>query len=222
MDRNERARRRALFARPWEAIQRDRSLSHGLELEEEAQQEEAAHQPQRRRRITGRFVATSAITVFAISSLGLAALMADRFQAQAFMRDHGVAAQAIITDKTYTDRPPKGYFRSYYLYFRFLPLPATGRPPPPDAEDHEAVTANQFAATSVGQTVTIRYNPQRLSQSQIYFAPPPTDRQMLLRDLLLSGVWVVLFGGLCAAIVFLAWPNPPPRAERVPEPWAYR
>jgi hypothetical protein len=149
-------------------------------------------------------------------------MLVDRFQAQAFMRDHGVAAQAVITDKTYTDRPPKGYSRSYDLYFRFQPRSPTGRPSGPVVEDYDGVPASQFAVTSVGQVVTIRYNPLRLSQSMIYLGPPPTDRQMILGDLLLFGVWLVLFGGLCAVIVGLAWPNPPGRAERIPKAWVYR
>jgi hypothetical protein len=214
MDRNERARRRAVFARPWEAIARDRSLAHALELEDEIDQEEAAREPRARRRITGRFVAMFTIAVFAVSSFGLLGLMADRYQAQAFLRDHGVAAQAVITDKTYTDRPPKGYSRSYDLYFRFSPLSSTGRLVGSSVEEHDVVPASQFAATSIGQTVTIRYNPQRLSQSAIYVGSPPTDRQIIVDDMLLFGVWLILFGGLCAIIVALAWPERPSSAGK--------
>ncbi len=220
MDRNERARRRAAFSRPREAAARDRSLAHALELEDEAEREEAAHEPRPRRRITGRFVAMSAIAVFVVSSVGLLTLMADRFQAQAFMRDYGVAAQAVITDKTYTDRPPKTYFRAYEIYFRFRP-PAS-RPAGASIEEHDAVSASEFAAVDIGQTITIRYNPQRVSQSTIYLAPPPTDRQMIVGDVLLFGVWFVLFGGLCAVIVALAWPAPPAPGGRVPKAWVYR
>jgi hypothetical protein len=217
MDSNERARRRAAFRRPWEAIERDRSLAHGLELEDEAEREEAAHEPRPRRRITGRFVALSAIAIFVVSSLGLVIMLADWSQAQAFMRDHGVAAQAVITDKTHTDWTPKVPM-GFWLDYRFWPRSPTG----PGIDGHEAVPWSRFAPASVGQTVTIRYNPRRLSQSTIYFAPPPTDRQIIGHDLLLFGVWLVLFGGLCAVIVGLAWPDRPARAERVPKPWAYR
>jgi hypothetical protein len=213
MDRDERARRRAAFARPWEAIQRDRSLAHGLELEDEAEREEAAHQPRPRRRVTGRFVAMFTIAVFVVSTIGLATMLADRFQALAFMRDHGVATQAVITDKTHTQWAPK--LRSTYgLDFRFWPRPLAGRTAGTGVDGFEAVSWDQFAAISVGQTVTIRYNPQRLSQSTIYFVPPPTDRQMIVDNLLLCGIWIVLFGSPCAVIVFLAWPNPPAPAGR--------
>ncbi len=170
MDRNERARRRARFGRPWQAIERDRSLAHGLELEDEAEREEAAHEPRPRRRATGRFVAIFTIAVFVVSTLGLAAMLADRFQAQAFMRDHGVVTQAVITDKTHTQWTPK-LRATYGLDFRFwLPSPA-GRTAGSGIDGFGAVSWDQFAAVSVGQTVTIRYNPQRLSQSVIYFAP---------------------------------------------------
>jgi hypothetical protein len=221
MDRNERARRRAAFSRPREAAERDRSLAHALELEDEAEREEAAHEPRPRRRVTGRFVAILTIAVFAVSTIGLVAMLVNRFQAQAFMRDHGVAAQAVITDKTHTQWAPK--LRSTYgLDFRFWPRSLAGRTAGSGVDGFEAVSWDQFAAASIGQTVTVRYNPQRLSQSAIYFAPPPTDQQMILGDLLLFGVWLVLFGGLGAVIVGLAWPNPPGRAERIPKAWVYR
>jgi hypothetical protein len=45
---------------------------------------------------------------------------------------------------------------------------------------------------------------------------------MIVGDLLLFAVWLVVFGGLCAVIVGLAWPDTPARAKRVPKAWAYR
>jgi hypothetical protein len=176
MDRDERARRRAAFSRPREAVERARSLAHGLELEDEAEREEAALTPRPRRRMTGRFVAIAAIAVFVVSTLGLLIVLADRYEAEAFMRDHGVATQAVITDKTHTDWAPK-VRTGYDLDFRFWPRSSAGRTAGSGVDGHETVSWNQFRATSVGQTVTIRYNPQRLSQSAIYFAPPPTDRK---------------------------------------------
>jgi hypothetical protein len=218
MDRNERARRRAAFSRPREAAERDRSLAHALELEDEAEREEAAHQPRPRQRITGRFVAMFTIAVFVVSTIGLLAMLVDRFQAQAFMRDHGVAAQAVITDKTHTDWAPK-VRTGYYLDFRFWPRSQAGRTAGSGVDGHEAVSSSQFEANSIGQTVTIRYNPQRLSQSAIYVGPPPTDRQIIVGDMLMFGVWVVLFGALCAVIVGLAWPDPPAPARRIRKAW---
>jgi hypothetical protein len=222
MDRDERARRRAAFSRPREAVERVRSLAHGLELEDEAELEEAAVAPRPRRRTTGRFVAIAAIAVFVVSSLGLLAVLADRYETEAFMRDHGVATQAVITDKVSSDRPSREQQLAYYLGYRFLPRPPAGRPARPEVDRYDAVPQAQFNAISVGQTVTVRYNPQRPSQSTIYVGPPPTDRQIVFADLLLFIIWLVLFGGLCAVIVGLAWPDRLARAERVPKAWAYR
>ena len=220
MDRNERDRRRAAFGRPREALERARSLAHALELEDEAERE-AAHGPRPPRRATGRFGAISVVAVFVTLSACLLALMVDRYRAQVFMRDHGVAAQAVITDKTYSAKPPRAYSRTYHLYFRFTPR-SPGGPPAPAVEEFDAVPASQFAKVSVGQTVTIRYNPQRLSQSTIYLAPPPTDGQIIFGDLMLVGVWVILFGGLCALIVGVAWPERTSGAQRIPNAWASR
>jgi hypothetical protein len=208
MDRDERARRRAAFSRPREAVERARSLAHALELEEEAEREEAALAPRPRRRTTGRFVATAAIVVFVVSSIGLLAVLVDRYEAQAFMRYHGVATQAVIIDKTHGDWLPKTR-AGYGVEFRFWPRSSAGRPAGSGVDGYQPVSWNQFAAISVGQNLTVRYNPRRLSQYTIYFGPPPTDRQIIVGDLLLFGVWVVLFGGICAVIVGVAWPEHP-------------
>jgi hypothetical protein len=209
VDRSERARRRSAFGRLREPETRARSLAHALEVEDELDHEAAAREPRRRRRITGRFVAYSAIAVFIVSSLGFLGMMADRYQVEAFLRDHGVVTQAVITDKTFTDRPDRARSRTYELYFRFSPRSSADGLMGSSVEEHDAVSPSLFTATSVGETVTIRYNPQRLSQSAIYTGPPPTDRQIIIGDLLLFGVWLVLFGGLCAIIVILAWPDRP-------------
>jgi hypothetical protein len=213
VDRNERARRRSAFGRLREPETRARSLAHALDVEDELDREMAARAPRRKRRITGRLVAFSVIAVFIFSSLGFLGLMVDRYQAEAFLRDHGVATQAVIIDKTYTDRPYRARSRTYELYFRFSPRSSTDGLMGSSIEEHDAVSPTLFAATSVGQTVTIRYNPQRVSQSAIYIGPPPTDRQIIIGDMLLFGVWLVLFGGLCAVIVALAWPARSPPAE---------
>lgn len=213
MDRSERARRRSAFGRLREPETRARSLAHALEVEDELDQEMAARAPRRRRRITGRFVAYSVIGVFIFSSLGFLGLMVDQFQAQAFLRDHGVATQAAITDKTETVQPYKGRSRTYVLYFRFSPQPSKSDLAGSSVEEHDVVSPSLYAATSVGQTMTIRYNPRRLSQSAIYTGPPPTNRQIITGDMLLFGLWLVLFGGLCAIIVVVAWPERAPSAE---------
>ena len=213
MDRSARARRRSAFGRLREPETRARSLAHALEVEDELDREMAAQAP-RPRRITGRFVAYAVIAVFVVSSLGFLGRMADRYQAEAFLRDHGVATQAVITDKTYTDRPYRARSRTYELYFRFSPRLSAEGLMGSIVEEHDAVSPSQFAATSVGETVTVRYNPQRPSQSAIYIAPPPTDRQIIIGDMLLFGVWLVLFGGLCAIIVVLAWPERSPSAGK--------
>ncbi|HZC17724.1 MAG TPA: DUF3592 domain-containing protein [Caulobacteraceae bacterium] len=207
MDRQDRARRRAAFGRLWEADAQAKSLAHGLELEEEAEREDAAFEPHLRGRPRGRFVAISAVALFVLFSVGLLAVLVDQYESQAFLRDHGVAGQAVITDKMYSDRPPRVHMRSYYLDYRFWPQS------PPSltgsrVEGSAIVSGPQFQATSVGQVVPIRYNPQRPSQSMLYFGAPPTDQAMIVRDAVLLGVWVIVFGGLCALSVMLAWPDP--------------
>jgi hypothetical protein len=134
-------------------------------------------------------------------------VMADRFETEAFMRDHGVAAQAVVINKGETDRPTKEPMRSSYIDYRFWPRSADGGPAAASVTGYDVVSRIQYTDTNIGQIVSIRYNPQRLSQSKLYFGPPPTDLQMIVKDGLLLGLWVIVFGGICALIAALAWPE---------------
>jgi hypothetical protein len=154
-----------------------------------------------------------------VLTIGLLAMLVDRYVAEAFLRDHAVRTQAVITDKAYTGRLPRAPTRPYYLAYRFLPVSEADHPAGSGVEAYEAVTQSQYTAARVGQTVTVQYNPERLSQSAIYFAPPPTDRQIIVRDMLVFGAWLVLFGGICEVIVGAAWPGPPAPAGRLRSAW---
>lgn len=215
MDRGESARRRARFGRLWRTDAREKSLAHGLELEEEAERKQAAFAPRSRRPVTGRFVAIAAVGVFAAMSLTILAVMVDRYEAQSFMRDHGIATQALVTGKGYTDRPTKEQLRSFFINYRFWPRSADGRSTASVA-GYDVVSPSHYAATRIGQIVSIRYNPQRLSQSKLYFGAAPSDLQMIVDDSLLAAIWVVVFGGICALIVVLAWPEPAKSETRFP------
>jgi hypothetical protein len=209
MDRSDRARRRAAFGRLWEADAQAKSLAHGLELEEEAEREEAASGPHVRRRARRWLVVRAVAAVFIVSTFAVLILLVQSCQSQIFMRDHGVIVQGVVVDKALEPSVTKGINYIYGLKYRFSLRNGGGY-----EEGRCLVGEREFDSTYIGQTVSVIYNPNRPSQSGRYADRPLSDLYVVARAGAVFATWLFVFGGICALIVGLAWPEPiRPRAR---------
>lgn len=204
MGRNDRARRRAAFGRLWEADAQAKSLAHGLELEDEAErEEEAASGPHIRRRARRWLVVRAVVAVFAVSTLTVLVLLVQGCQQRIFMHDHGVVVPAVIVDKVMTEAARRYSRQDDHLEYSFAQA-SDGR----IEYGQYLVGGREFDRTRIGQPLQIIYNPDRPSQSEPFTGRPSSDLSIALNTIAIFAVWLIVFGGLCAVIVAVAWPEP--------------
>jgi hypothetical protein len=141
------------------------------------------------------FIAGFGVAAFAALILWMGLRMYDF---HAYMRERGIAAEAVLTNRRVEGNAMTGG-HSFYVQYRF-PITQGDRVSQVTSEDE--VSALDDSRLSIGQRVPIRYDPAKPTISALYFQGNRTSFQIFMDVMVLPAIAAAALGTI--AVAFLA------------------